>query len=238
MKFKSSRVGMQPVPSLLHPLLLAAVLSRVTEGQRVCREESFGDDAHDVALNCSDPSYAQPVLVQWRWSKLSGPTKEVLLVQLLNGNFTKYAGRPGLSFSTQSCVNSGDCTLTLKPRKEDTGFYHCVVWTNVRITETKIRLIYKGDFKTAYIVAGACGGVLMIAVVILLLYLRRRARNPARSFDLQIFNPQASFRILRDSITFSSVSGCKMHQQSRENREPLYTNLNQAERDLYCNLKL
>ncbi|XP_072910901.1 uncharacterized protein [Hemitrygon akajei] len=218
MKFKSGREGMQPVPLLLHLLLLAAVLSRVTgdrkEEQRVCREESFGDDAHDVALNCSDPSYAQPVLVQWRWSQLPGPTKEVLLLQLLNGNLTKYTGRAALAFSTQSCVNSGDCTLTLKPRKDDTGLYHCVVWTKLRITETKIRLVYKGDFKTAYIVAGACGGVLMIAAVILLIYLRRRARNLDGSFDLQ------------------------MHQQNGENREPLYANLNQAERDLYSNLNV
>ncbi|XP_051901391.1 uncharacterized protein LOC127587220 isoform X2 [Pristis pectinata] len=209
---------MQPVPIPLRLLLFTAVFSPATgdtkEGHRDCREESFGDWAHDVALKCSDPSFAHPLLVLWSWSDFSGVTKEVLLAKLLNGSVTKHEERAGAVLSAQTCVNIGDCTLTLNPRKEDAGFYHCVVWTNKRVTETKICLVYRAYFRTTYIVAGACGGVLLIAVVILLIFLRRRARNRARSLE------------------------SRMHRENSVNREPVYVDLNLAERDVYSSLKL
>ncbi|XP_051901392.1 uncharacterized protein LOC127587220 isoform X3 [Pristis pectinata] len=174
---------MQPVPIPLRLLLFTAVFSPATgdtkEGHRDCREESFGDWAHDVALKCSDPSFAHPLLVLWSWSDFSGVTKEVLLAKLLNGSVTKHEERAGAVLSAQTCVNIGDCTLTLNPRKEDAGFYHCVVWTNKRVTETKICLVYR-----------------------------------ARSLE------------------------SRMHRENSVNREPVYVDLNLAERDVYSSLKL
>ncbi|XP_069796154.1 uncharacterized protein [Narcine bancroftii] len=169
-----------------------------------------------MVLNCSDLSYANPPLVQWRWSDPSDRGKEILLMQILNGNVSVHQGRAEMKLLMLPCIRAGDCTLTFTPRRSDAGFYHCVVWTDARITQTKFCLVYQAaswsnqeDFQKYYIAAGVCGGVLLAAIVIVIAVVKRKAAIQARSSETQM---------------------------SPLNRERTYMNIRLSDRAFYSNL--
>ncbi|XP_067831547.1 uncharacterized protein [Heptranchias perlo] len=203
------------MPIVLCVLLLteAVVVDAIKNGQGECTEVNF-DGSSRVLLRCSDPSYARALLVQWRWTGLPQKNRrELILVQIGNGNITKQPDRADMRLSTKACIENGNCSMTLTPRASDAGTYHCMVWTNHRITEEKTRLVYRANFTTIYIAAGVCGGLLLIAIGIIWIVFKRKAGCQARSSESQI------------------------HQENSLNLNSTYMNLNLAEQEVYCNLK-
>ncbi|XP_067874881.1 uncharacterized protein [Heterodontus francisci] len=156
----------------------AVAVGGVSPGRNECPEVNF-DGSHPVLLSCSDPSYARATLVQWRWTDSSRKWKERLLIQFMNGNITRHRDRADMELSTKTCIENGNCSLTMRPTQNDTGLYHCVVWTSERITERKIRLVYREASPKSSIIVGiilAVIGVACLIVTVIVIYIYKRTK--------------------------------------------------------------
>ncbi|XP_078389610.1 uncharacterized protein LOC144671530 [Cetorhinus maximus] len=181
---------MSIVLSLL--LTTAVVTGGVRGGKGECPEVKF-DGSHPVSLRCSDPSYAKANLVQWRWTDSLGKRKEVLLLQVLNGKVTEHPVRSNLGLSRERCVESGDCSLNMTPTGDDVGLYHCVVWTNARITEEQSLLSNKAGpeaLRATYVAVGvSAGGLLLLLALVGLAWTRRRKVTGQGEFEGGVKRP-------------------------------------------------
>ncbi|XP_072325106.1 uncharacterized protein [Scyliorhinus torazame] len=164
--------------NILSCLLLSSTVAVVTGGVNhvlgECPEVNC-EGPHSVTLNCSDPSYARATLVQWRQTDTFGKWKELLLLQVLNGRITNAPGRADLGLSAESCVEHGDCSLTVTPMREAPGLYHCIVWTPKWISEQTIRLVHKESSSHLPIIMGvilAIIGVMCLITTVILIYRR------------------------------------------------------------------
>ncbi|XP_041032598.1 uncharacterized protein LOC121270983 isoform X2 [Carcharodon carcharias] len=198
----------------------------VRGGKGECPEVNF-NGSHSVSLHCSDPSYARATLVQWRWTDSLGNWKEHLLLQVLNGKVTEHPGRSNLGLSRERCMESGDCSLTMTPTGDDVGLYHCVVWTNTRITEEQSLLAYKAGpkaLRATYVAVGVCGGLLLLLALVGFAWIcRRKGRGQAQSSESQ--NHRGN------NINLNAT-----YVNQRRNLNSTYMGLNLSDRHLYSNL--
>ncbi|XP_048379938.1 uncharacterized protein LOC125448590 isoform X2 [Stegostoma tigrinum] len=170
----------------------AVVIGGVKHEQHKCPQVYF-DGLHRVMLNCSNPAYVRAALVQWRWTDFSGKQKEQLLLQVLNGNLMRHTDWADMGISIEACVENGNCSLCMAPAQYSAGLYHCIVWTSKSITEEKTWLIYKVDSRDLgpiYIAVGAGVGLLLLAIIGVICFCKRKARDQgdrnAESQDLNL----------------------------------------------------